>query len=185
MQIETVKAIKGYEGLYAITDEGQVLGCAKTVADKRGRLRHIPPRFLKTYKYKSGYIYCVLCKNGKAKKYKIHRLVAQSFLPSPVCTQNQVNHINGHKDDNRVCNLEWCNASENCKHAFKIGLKKAHSYAYNTVQKPVQQLKDGLVIAEYSGCRQAGRETDIHWTTIARACRKENGTARGFGWRFK
>mgnify|MGYP003532601097 FL=1 len=57
----------------------------------------------------------------KHKKFLVHRLVAEAFIPS-VAGKSQVNHINGTKSDNRAENLEWCDQSHNIRHAMSLGL---------------------------------------------------------------
>ncbi len=58
---------------------------------------------------------------GKYNTVKVHRIIASAFIPNPK-RKPCVNHKNGIRTDNRVCNLEWCDVSENIKHSFKIGL---------------------------------------------------------------
>jgi len=62
-------------------------------------------------------------RKGLRKCIKVHRLVAEAFIPNPM-NFKEVNHINGVASDNRVENLEWCNGSHNIQHAFCMGLKK-------------------------------------------------------------
>lgn len=62
--------------------------------------------------------------NKKTVKYLVHRLVAQTFIPNPL-NLGYVNHIDGDKLNNDVSNLEWVTASENQKHAYRIGLKSS------------------------------------------------------------
>jgi len=69
---------------------------------------------------KKGYLRTAIIINGKASTIKLHRLVAQAFIPNPK-NKPQVNHINGIKNDNRVENLEWCTGKENVAHAIKNG----------------------------------------------------------------
>lgn len=80
--------------------------------------------FLKPAYDERGYLRIGLSNNGVSKTYKLHRLVAEMFIPK-IEGKTQVNHINGIKDDNRVENLEWCNNAENQKHAWDNGLNKS------------------------------------------------------------
>ena len=93
------KYIKGYEGKYAVCRAGYVFSFKSW-------------RFLKGNTDKDGYKYVSFYKNNKPKHYKVHRLVAEAFIPNPN-NWPQVNHKNEVKNDNRVCNLEWCTAKYN------------------------------------------------------------------------
>ena len=78
-------------------------------------------KMLKPQKSKTGYMYVTLYKEKKPKKYRLHRLIAITFIDNPE-QKPQINHINGIKTDNRIENLEWVTASENLTHAYKTGL---------------------------------------------------------------
>ena len=92
------------ESQYEVSDEGQV--------------RNINSGHIKSLRYdKYGYLRVTLYPSGKT--YTLHRLVAEAFLDKKE-GQDQVNHKNGIKDDNRVCNIEWCDGSHNSKHRSSI-----------------------------------------------------------------
>lgn len=97
--------IKGYEGIYIISDSGRIA----TIRNPS--------------KSSEGYPHIHLTKNGKAKLISVHRLIALHFIPNPL-KKRCVNHKNGVKDDNRIENLEWCTHAENMQHAFGIGTQK-------------------------------------------------------------
>lgn len=102
------KKIKGYENY-----EVDSLGNVYTLNYKRtGRERKLKPD-----KNKFGYLQVNLYRNGKVKKFYIHRLVAISFIENKY-NKPQVNHINEIKNDNRVDNLNWMTAKENIMHSF-------------------------------------------------------------------
>lgn len=77
---------------------------------------------------RTGYIRVNLYNKGKKKRYFIHRLVAEAFLPK-IQGKDFVNHKDGNKRNNELGNLEWCNASENMKHSYHI-LKNKTGFAY-------------------------------------------------------
>lgn len=108
-----LKKIEGYDN-YLISDDGDVYSL------NYGRLKKLSPRA-----NKRGYLYINLCKNGKCKSARIHRLVAKYFLPD--YDENlQVNHIDGNKINNKSSNLEMVTQSGNLRHAEKMGLLVHH-----------------------------------------------------------
>jgi hypothetical protein len=78
--------------------------------------------------------------NGKQKIFHIHRLIALTFLPNPN-NYPQVNHIDGDSSNNTLINLEWCNQSQNMKHAYKIGL---HTQPQKFTLENLTKLLNGL-----------------------------------------
>lgn len=102
--------IPDYEGLYKISNFGNVLSVKRNIILKK-RI---------TYQ---GYIRYVLFKNGESKEFIAHRLVLKSFCGD---SKLDVNHIDGVKNNNYLDNLEYCTKSENTLHAIRIGLIKKH-----------------------------------------------------------
>ena len=97
--MEEWRAVPGYEGLYEVSNKGNVRNVRKNT------LMRLP-------KNKYGYIQVGLSKNGIRTMFQVHRLVAQAFLPNPD-NLPQVNHLDEDKTNNNVTNLEWCDAKYN------------------------------------------------------------------------
>lgn len=120
---EIWKPIVGYEGLYEISNYGNIRSMPRVIMRKDGK-----PYAVKTIKVlkpcydKDGYLRIELNNNGVAKKYYVHRLVANSFIPNN-SNKSQVNHKNAVKDDNSIENLEWVTNQENRDHAVKNKLQ--------------------------------------------------------------
>lgn len=75
---------------------------------------------------RDGYIVVNLYCNGKESKKRVHRLVAETYIPNPD-NKPDVNHKDGNKHNNSVSNLEWTTKSENMIHAYQTGLNKPHA----------------------------------------------------------
>ena len=115
--IEIWKDVVGYEGLYQVSNMGNVRSYPKIT--KAGFPNKIKGKVLKTTMGFS-YLYVQLCKQN-VKVLSNHILVAKVFCENPN-NKPFVNHKNGIKTDNRATNLEWVTASENSQHAIMIGL---------------------------------------------------------------
>lgn len=111
-----ISQIKDFDGYYVDT-EGQVYSTRKN----GGYHRNMTP--LQLRKDKDGYFEVGLYRNKKRYFRRVHRLVAEAFVPNPEHLP-QINHIDGNKQNNHVSNLEWCTCSENMLHAFRVLNKK-------------------------------------------------------------
>lgn len=107
--MEKWKCIPGTGDRLLVSDQGRV----------KSLLRD--GRILKAVSDKKGYLRLRVTLDREKKSYKIHRLVAEAFIPNPN-GKEQVNHINGDKTDNRAENLEWVTNRENASHAIRAGL---------------------------------------------------------------
>ncbi len=98
---EVWASIKGYEGLYEVSNFGNVRSL------KYGKIKYLKPA-----KNQKGYYLVSLYKNGEVKSHSVARLVAMAFIPNPN-NYPQVNHKDENKTNNKVENLEWCNNQYN------------------------------------------------------------------------
>lgn len=107
------RSIPGYEGLYEVSNDGQVKRLGGT--PKCHHERNLRPS------NRHGYPTVALCKNGKPNSFEVHRLVTRAFIGKQ--GNLWVNHKNGNKTDNRLENLEYLTPGENTKHAYVIGMQ--------------------------------------------------------------
>ena len=179
MNKEIWKDIKGYEGLYQVSNLGRVRSYQR---NKQGRL-------VNQYYDKRGYKVVTISKQSKLKLCKVHRLVAQAFIPNPE-GKPQVNHIDENKGNNCVDNLEWCDNKYNARY----GTKAKRAYETSQLrgnnglipQKAVIQCNlNGDVIKEYCSVMDAARQLKIDQSSIIKCCRQHRKTAGGYIWKYK
>lgn len=125
--MEIWKSIKGYEGLYEVSNFGKIKSLDRLVRHKKESDFRIQKGAIKKQpKNSDGYLTVILYLKNKQKSFLVHRLVCYHFKNNP---QNKptVNHKDGNKLNNHINNLEWNTISENTKHAWETGLIKKKS----------------------------------------------------------
>lgn len=122
---EIWKDIEGFENMYQVSNLGKVKSLPRTILRKDGKKLQIKEQILKGSKDTKGYIQVELKKDGKRNIKVIHRLVANAFI-SNKDNKEQVNHIDGNKENNCISNLEWVTCQENIQHAWKNNLNVAN-----------------------------------------------------------
>lgn len=168
--MEIWKEIEGYEGLYQVSTHGRVRSLNYNHTGKT--------QILSQSKDKDGYFKVVLSKNGKRKCYGVHRLVAQNFIPNWFDEQ-QVNHRDENKQNNRVTNLEWCSVKYNINYGtHNERIKESKS-------KPVLQFtKTGEFVREWSSTMEVGRN-GFTQQQVSNCCNGKRKSHKGYIWKYK
>lgn len=178
--VEEWRPVVGYEGLYEVSDWGNVRSLNY---NKTGQVRE-----LSKVNGKNNYLVVCLHKEGKQKEGKIHRLVAEAFIPNPD-NKPCIDHINGNNQDNVVFNLRWATAAENTNNpitkARMKGIQNGRQKNRPDMSKKVYQYdSDWNFIAEYPSASEAGRILGCHFDTISKACRGVRNCALGYNWTY-
>ena len=160
------KSIKGFNG-YKISNYGEVYS-EKT------------KKQLSLIKSKDGYLTTTLYLNGKGYKFYIHRLVAINFIKNNNKKFNQVNHIDGNKENNFVGNLEWVDSARNQIHAYKNGLKSCESVK-KANSKKVECIETGEI---FDSITQASKKLKINRNNISNSCHGNTRNTNGLHFRF-
>ena len=189
---EVWKDIKGYEGLYLVSNKGRIKSLERIVIRKNGRKQTIRKngrkqtireRILKQQTDKDGYLLVTLCNgSGKMKTFKVHRLVCEAFHKK-VKNQSEVNHINEDKLDNRACNLEWVTRKGNCNHGTRnarIGMANVKNKS-----KPVgQYTRDGELVKIWQSASEVYRQLGFSFKNISAVALGKRKTAYGYVWKY-
>lgn len=137
-------------------------------------------KFLCTWTDNVGYKQALLYKNGKRHYKRVHRLVAEAYIPNSDNTKTQVNHINSNKTDNNVDNLEWVTNSKNTKHGYESGVYefKSRSHAVVCEHKTTKET------SKFKSVRQASKELGLNRKTITAILKNEKANNYDYSFRY-
>lgn len=185
---EIWKPVVGYEGLYEVSNLGNV----KSLCDRQWNVRILRPW------NRWWYLFVVLTNESIPSKKSVHRLVITEFIEN-IENKPAINHINWIKTDNRLENLEWCTHSENTIHSWNMWLSKITSN-HNTItnhptrwrfwkdsksSKSINQYsKDNVFIKKWYSIIDVERELWIPNWNVSICCNWKRKTAGGFIWKY-
>ena len=163
----TWKSVKGYEGLYAVNENGRVFAFKRPHCYRKAHYMTPAPDT-------HGYPMVCLCKNGKNTTRRVHRLVAEAFIPNPNALP-EINHIDEDKTNCAAYNLEWCD------HKYNI------NYGARTEKtcRPVSMYSCNMeLIKTYPSLREACRDNDFRCPgNISNVLNGKAKTAYGYVWK--
>lgn len=175
MESENWLEIEGFDGKYQVSNQGRVkcMWRQNQYKDKIGK-----PFILKQQKHRQGYMCVDLTKDGVTKKYYVHRLVAQAFIPNPD-NLPEVNHKSENKSENFVENLEWCDGKYNSNFGTRVERHR------ELVSKPIIQTTiEGDFVRKFKSATAAEEECGYNATYISQVCHGKRKNAYGYCFHF-
>ena len=207
-EIEVWKDVKNYEGYYIVSSMGKVKSLDRIVLGKNGVSSFRSGKLKSNVIDRWGYLLVLLSKNNKQKLCRIHRLVAEAFIPNPE-NKPHIDHINTDKKDNWVGNLRWCTRSENMNNPLtkeKCREMNKGKHRSEETKKKISESGKGRILSEESKKKigkgngklvycielekifestcEASRELGISQSSISLVCRGKRKTAGGYHWEY-
>jgi hypothetical protein len=180
---EVWKDIKGYEGLFQVSNIGRVKRVPHEMRTPTTTFickeKIIPPVLSK-----GGYFRVSLSKNGYSKHYFVHRLVMKAFVGDSILT---VNHRNEIKTDNRLENLEYMSLSDNVRYGSGTKRSAEARLVSEKVRRTIvyQYTLDGDFITKYKSITQAKKENNFKKENITLCCQHKRNQSNGYIWRYE
>lgn len=182
---EEWKDIEGYEGLYQVSNFGRVRSLDRVIKCKDGRSKKYRGLVLKPSTDKNGYLQLLLHCRG-CKRFYVHRLVADAFLPNPN-NLPIINHKDCNPSNNCVNNIEWCDYKYNNNY-YDRNIKLSNTKRNNTynTKKVLQYTLNNEFVKEWPSAMEIERELGFTNQSIGSCCRGEKSckTAYGFIWKY-
>lgn len=174
------KPVVDYEGLYEVGSDGYVKRLKREIVLPNGAVGIVKEHIMERTVGTDGYLYVTLCKNNKAKKCAVHRLVAVAFIPNPL-NLPEVNHKDEIKTNPKVENLEWCDRIYNENYGTKKireAIKRGH---------PIDRYSmDGKFIDTWPSEAEFTRAFGYNGSDLIRkVCKHYKGYSSAYGYKWK
>lgn len=179
LSMEIWRDIKGYDGLYQVSNEGRVKSVDRVIETSNGK-RLYKGRIITPYEKKNGYYTVDLYNKGKKEKKFVHKLVGDTFIPNPH-KYTVVDHIDGDKQNNNIENLRWCTQQQN----NNFELYRSHQ-KNNKLKSKIVYMYDSndLLIAIYPSTKEVERQMNIHSGTVSKWCLGKCEDKKGYKWSY-
>jgi hypothetical protein len=180
---EIWKNIEGFEGRYEVSNYGRVRSMPRTIQKlnrwgNKSEFQHTG-KIMSPKVDKDGYLHIGLYRGNTIKHYRVHRLVAEAFIPNPN-NKPQVNHKDENPANNHVSNLDWCTILENARYGTgnqRRGISNG---------KPVDCFQlDGTYVCQFVSTAEAARQLGLNQSDITRVCTGARGRKQTGGYKFE
>lgn len=145
-----------------------------------GFIKNKHNKILKPYLSSGEYKYICIHEKKHTHHIRIHRIVAQAFIPNPQ-KLSCVNHKDGNKQNNCVKNLEWVNYSQNVKHGFESGLYQVRKIKATRINQYDLQ---GNFIKTWDSMRKVEKQYNVSHTALRFCCLNKIKSCAGYIWRY-
>lgn len=185
---EIWRDVVGYEGYYMVSNNGRIVRPKRLVVNRLGVHHIVRGGERKQVPTHDGYLSVGLHMDGIKKTMRVHRIVAEAFIPNPMSLET-VNHKDGNKENNCVLNLEWMTRKENCKHAYRTGLSTPPCIGrfneLHPMSKAIHQYSiDGDYLQSFPSASEASRAIGANVSHISDFASRPKNRIHAYGYKW-